>query len=123
MFILLVAFIGAGQLDRASDGELCSVASSIGARENAGLPAYRESGEIQPVLVSCQERRWAMRAVSYYPAPEHDRARAWTREQQAVLSRTICSDRTFAEMVRRGWRFSQTTTFEGGETRSVEARC
>lgn len=123
MFLLLVAMMGVQQLESASDSDLCAVANSISARENARLPLYRDSGEVQPIQVSCERRQWAMRATSYYPAPAHSRGRAWIRNHEAVLNRTVCQDRTFALMVQRGWRFTQTTTFEGGETRSVQARC
>ena len=123
MLHLLVATMAVAQPANGGVGDLCQVAQRISARENAALPLYRDSGEIQPIVVSCEQRQWAMRAVSYYPAPEHYRARAWAREHEAVLNRTVCQDRTFGEMVRQGWRFTQTTTFEGGESRSVQARC
>jgi hypothetical protein len=103
-------------VDQSSDAEFCNIARRV----TADLPPWTVDAtrRIDEISVSC-----SLRTITYEMAVLAPMSDAWREEMKQQWNHRICDDDAFGSMARRGWRFTQNVTFEGGKRITQDAHC
>lgn len=106
----------------ASDAEYCAFLAPRFADLSKSLPwAVAAPTRIDAIAIDCPLRTISYR--KFVAAPLGDTGE-WTREDiQLDWDEFVCGKDLYGDMARRGWRFTQTVTFESGERVTQDARC
>jgi hypothetical protein len=105
-----------------SDQEACNILNQISEDLTKELPKMVDATtRLDGMVTLCSLR--TVKASKFIIAPLSNMRSGWRERKQAQWNDIVCGNEAFLPLARRGWRFTQTLTFVGGERVNMDARC
>jgi hypothetical protein len=124
MFLVAALVLYAGPFSDVSDREICQTATLVS--EKYETPVITKWGTQGRSVANCKTRTvvWPFTFSKSQTWGQKDLIGNELRRQfQDELNQKVCTNDIFAEMNRRGWRFSTSYTFKDGAVVNMKARC